>query len=189
MANLHHFIATYGYWAVFLGTLAEGEAILLIAGFAAHRGYLDLPGVWAAAFLGSFLSDQVIFHLGRRLGRPFLAKRPRLQRRTERAFRLLERFRDAFILSFRFLYGLRIASPFAIGISSVSSARFFVLNAVAAMIWAVAIGAAGFAFGQAAELVFGDVARYEHYLFAAMLTGGALVWIVARIRRNSRGPS
>jgi membrane protein DedA with SNARE-associated domain len=30
-------MATYGYLAVFLGTLLEGETILLLGGYAAHR--------------------------------------------------------------------------------------------------------------------------------------------------------
>ena len=34
------FVATYGYVAVFAGTLLEGETILLSAGFAANRGLL-----------------------------------------------------------------------------------------------------------------------------------------------------
>ena len=40
-------IALYGYWAVFFGTLLEGESILLAAGFACHQGLLD----WRLALL------------------------------------------------------------------------------------------------------------------------------------------
>ena len=45
-------IAGYGYLAVFLGTLFEGETVLLAAGFAAHRGLLAWPLVVAVAFVG-----------------------------------------------------------------------------------------------------------------------------------------
>jgi hypothetical protein len=34
-------IQNYGYVAVFLGTLLESETVLVLAGFAAHRGYLS----------------------------------------------------------------------------------------------------------------------------------------------------
>jgi hypothetical protein len=40
-ALLHH----YGYALIFLGTLAEGESLLVLGGIFAHRGYLDLTGV------------------------------------------------------------------------------------------------------------------------------------------------
>ena len=181
---LEHLISQYGLLAVFLGTLAEGEAILIVAGYAAQRGYLDLSAVWAMAFLGSFLSDQLIFQVGRRLGRPYLAQRPHLQRRTDRAFRLLDRYRDGFILVFRFLYGLRIASPLAIGISAVPSSRFLALNLVAAAVWAIGIGSLGYFFGQVAGAVVGDVALYERYLVVAVLAVGAVLWGLARIGRD-----
>ena len=35
-------IASYGYYALFVGTFLEGETVLIAAGFAAHRGILDL---------------------------------------------------------------------------------------------------------------------------------------------------
>jgi hypothetical protein len=36
-------LKTYGYWAVLFDTFAEGETVLILRGFAAHRGYLALP--------------------------------------------------------------------------------------------------------------------------------------------------
>ena len=36
-------IQQYGYVATFAGTLIEGESLLILAGLAAHRGYLSLP--------------------------------------------------------------------------------------------------------------------------------------------------
>ena len=59
-------IQNYGYWAVFVGTFIEGETILLLGGFAAHRGYLALPWVIVAAFFGSLCGDQLFFFLGRK---------------------------------------------------------------------------------------------------------------------------
>ena len=38
---LEHYIETYGYLAVMIGTFLEGETILVLAGFAAHQGYLQ----------------------------------------------------------------------------------------------------------------------------------------------------
>ena len=46
-------IQSYGYWAILAGTFLEGETILVLAGFAAHLGYLQLPWVILAAFAGS----------------------------------------------------------------------------------------------------------------------------------------
>ena len=58
-------VSHYGYIAVAVGCLLEGETVLLTAGFAAHRGMLDLPAVLAVAFVASALGDQIFFQLGR----------------------------------------------------------------------------------------------------------------------------
>ena len=58
---MEHLIDTYGYWAVLLATFPEGETILVIAGFAAHQGYLTLMPVILAAFAGSLCGDQLFF--------------------------------------------------------------------------------------------------------------------------------
>ncbi len=174
--TLESFIDSYGYWAVLLGTLLEGETILVLGGFAAHRGYLALPGVILAAFIGSLSCDQLFFFLGRKHSQAVLARRPAWKARADKANRLLERFRTPFILIFRFLYGLRTVSPFVIGMSSVPARRFILLNAVGALVWAVVVGTAGYLFGSALEVVIGDVKRYEVEALLAIAIIGILVW-------------
>lgn len=44
-------IAQYGYAALLAGVFIEGETVLLLAGYAAHRGYLQLDAVVAVAWL------------------------------------------------------------------------------------------------------------------------------------------
>ena len=39
---LQNFLNEFGYFALFLGTFFEGETILVLAGFLAFRGYMDL---------------------------------------------------------------------------------------------------------------------------------------------------
>ncbi|HYB20914.1 MAG TPA: hypothetical protein VEH09_08285 [Thermodesulfobacteriota bacterium] len=34
---------TYGYWAILVGTFFEGETVLILGGFVASQGYLNLP--------------------------------------------------------------------------------------------------------------------------------------------------
>ncbi len=185
--NFETLVAQYGYLAVLVGTFFEGEAILIIAGFLAHRGYLDMSGVTAAAFAGALLGDQLYFHIGRWKGREFVASRPRLNRHADKVERLLHRHRIWLILGFRFFYGLRTVTPFVLGASQVSARLFFVLNSVGAIVWAAAIGAAGYYFGAALEVVLGRIKEYE-LLVIGLLAGGAFViwalrWLVWRHRK------
>lgn len=180
MVTLRSLVQAYGYYAVFAGTFLEGETILVMAGFAAHRGILALPWVMAVAFLGSLFGDQVYFWLGRRYGRRILARFPRLRARSRKVDALVNRFGSLLILVIRFVYGLRTLGPLVIGMSGVPALWFVALNVVGAATWAVVIGGAGYFFGNALELVLGDLRRYEELALGVIALIGGIVWLVHR---------
>lgn len=82
---LEHLIQQYGYIALFIGTMLEGEVVLIIAGYAAFQGYMSLPIVIVLAFLGSLVSDHTFFSIGRKKGRDFLEGRPRLRKKNTKS--------------------------------------------------------------------------------------------------------
>ena len=176
-------ISEYGYLAVFIGTVLEGEAILVLAGFAAHQGYLALPLVLLAGCCGGALGDQLFFLAGRRFGPALLRRFPRLAGRVERVDALLRRYRSWLIVGFRFMYGLRVAGPVAMGLGSVSVARFLFFNCIGAVLWALVIGGAGYAFGRTMELFFDGFKRYETRAILLLL---GLCLAVALARRCFR---
>lgn len=184
--NPSSLIAQYGYAALFAGCLLEGETVLILAGFAAHQGYLQLPWVMAIAMLGGFLGDQGYFWLGRWRGEWVLTRYPRLAPVFERARVLIERYHKYLIVGIRFLYGLRTAGPIAMGMSEIPAWRFMLFNALGAAIWAVGIGGAGYLFGQALELLLADIRKLEGSLLLVMLFAGLLVWGWRRWRFRNR---
>ena len=177
-------VAQYGYPALVVGTLLEGETILIVAGFAAHQGYMKLWWVILSAFLGSLAGDQLYFFLGRLKGRPFLERRPARQIQTARVERLLAHHGTLIMLGFRFMYGLRTITPFIIGTSSISTRRFLVFNAAGALVWAIAISCVGFLFGAAAETIIRNVRKIEGWIVVLMLGIGAIVWLIYFMRKK-----
>lgn len=177
-------IETYGYVALFIGTFLEGETIMVLAGFAAQRGILDLYWVMAIGFCGTFAGDQLYYFIGRHWGTKLLAKRPAWQPSADRAYRLLRKYEVPFILSFRFLYGIRSVSPFIIGMSGIPVPRFFVLNLIAAVVWAIAVAALGYFLGHAAELFLNEVKQYEMVVLGGLVGLGLLVWLIHTLRRH-----
>lgn len=182
---LESVIDTYGYLAIFVGTFLEGETILVLGGFAAHRGYMALPGVILAAFIGSLCGDQLFFYLGRKHSQKVLVRRASWKARIDKAQRLTERFRTPLIMVFRFLYGLRTVLPFVIGMSPVPTKKFVVLNAVGALVWAIAVGSGGYLFGNALEVLIGNIKHYELEVFGLIATAGILIWIIYLYRRKT----
>lgn len=171
-------IQHYGYLAVLLGTFVEGETILILAGFAAHRGYLELHWVILAAFLGSLSGDQLFFYLGYRHSQFLLKIRPGWEPQLKRAQSLIKKHQIGIILIFRFLYSMRTITPFALGISRIKPRLFIPLNILGALLWAVAFGWAGYLFGQALQVVLGNIKRYEHWAFAVIAIGGLAGWAI-----------
>lgn len=171
------FITSWGYLAVFFGTIFEGETILVAAGFAPHRGMLEWPVVVVVAMLGATLGDQLAFMLGRWKGEQLMARWPSLAQRKQHVLDLLERHDVLFILGIRFLYGLRIAGPVVMGASRIPLLRFALLNIVGAMLWAGIITAAGYFMGTVLEAVMGDLKHIEETLLITILVGGVCIWL------------
>jgi membrane protein DedA with SNARE-associated domain len=179
MGDLSDLIQQYAYVAVLLGTFVEGESIALLGGFLAHGGYLDLTFVIVVSFIGSFCGDQTAYWLGRRYGSRWKPKSPVLQRRMAHAEALLHRYQIPVLLGFRFVYGIRNATPFVAGsITRIPVLRFIALNAAGAAIWATSIPILGYYFGHTAESLLGTREIYEGRIVAVLIVGGLLIWLV-----------
>ena len=177
-------ISTYGYAAILVGTFFEGETVLVLGGFAAHRGYLGLTWVILSGFLGTLCGDQLYFYLGRAQGTKVLEKRPHWRAKSTRVFSMLHEHRLLIILTFRFLYGLRTLTPFILGASGISPVLFLFLNILGALIWAVSVGVLGYLFGHVIESVISHVEKYELLVFVALSVVGASAWGIYWLRRH-----
>lgn len=171
------FITSYGYLAVFVGTLVEGETILVAAGFAAHQGLLNWEVVVLVAALGGMLGDQLAFLLGRWKGNALIARFPTLAQRKPRIHELLERYDVFFILVVRFLYGLRIAGPLIMGSSRIPILRFAFFNMIGAILWAIIISGAGYVFGLAISSLIGELKKIEEIVLLVILVMGLVFWL------------
>lgn len=183
--TLASLIADHGYWIVAAGCLLEGETVLLLAGFAAKRGYLDPVEVVGVGFAAAFVGDQLLFRLGRRYGHALLARWPAIASRTNRIGGLIDRHPQKAALVARFIYGTRFAGPILIGMSSMPQARFAPLNALASLAWAVLFTAAGWYLGAAAEAYAGDLRHIEEWLLAAAIAALAAWWLNAFLKRRA----
>lgn len=165
--------------------------MLLLAGFAAHRGLLDLPAVIAVAVIGGFIGDQAFFYAGRRYGDRLLARFPKHAAPAARAKVLLAKYHIPVILGVRFMYGLRAILPFTIGMSGIPVLRFQLLNLTGAAIWASTGAGLGFLLGDAAETLLGHLEHYEGILFLAIAIAALAYWWFSRRRalRDDGKPS
>jgi membrane protein DedA with SNARE-associated domain len=167
-----------------IGTLLEGETIVFLAGLAAHHGYLWFPAVVAVAVVGGFISDQILFYVGRRYGERVFARFPGVAARVPRVQALLRRWDVLAILLVRFLYGLRVAAPIVIGSCGIAPWRLALFDFIGAVLWAFVVAGLGYFAGQAVQhwIARLDLSVVLALMAVALLAGAA--WNVLRARRR-----
>ena len=185
--SLESFVQSYGYGALFLGTLLEGETVLILAGLMAHMGLMKLPLVIMVALLGSFLGDQFYFFLGRRKGGALLDRHPAWRRRAEKVHRAMRLNRNWIILGFRFVYGMRTITPLILGMDrTIRIRRFILLNLIGAALWSAVIATGGYFFGRVVKILLADIQHYELALLLAVLLIGIAIRLLALYREKRK---
>jgi membrane protein DedA with SNARE-associated domain len=179
----------FGYLAVFVGTFLEGEAILVMAGFFAERGYLNIVTVTTVAFAGAYLGHIFWFWLGRAHGMRMLDRFPRMKLHFGKSIRMFERYGPAAIIITQWLYGLRITCAVIIGISRISVVKFLIYEAISCLLWAVVIAYAGYYFGAAIETLLGRAEHVEKYGLLLIIVIALSVWLYHRRKEKREATS
>ncbi|MDY1036176.1 DedA family protein [Lelliottia sp. CFBP8978] len=146
--DINSLIEQYGYVALVIGSVAEGETITLLGGVAAHQGLLRFPLVVAAVALGGMIGDQLLYLLGLRFGPALLKRFAKHQKKIHRAQRLIQRHPYLFVIGTRFMYGFRIIGPILIGASHLPPKIFLPLNIIGAIAWALIFTSLGYVGGE-----------------------------------------
>lgn len=188
---LKEYLELHGYWVLFVGTFLEGEAILLLAGFLAFQGYLNVFGVICTAWAGSFVGDQFYFYLGRFKGKGLLKRFHSIAKKFREALRLIEKYGNFVAFISRFTYGFRIVLPIILGITNLPPRTFLWINIFSAFCWAVIFSLGGYLFGKSASLLLDDVSNYEHYLILSLfglicIAWSAHAWHVWKLKKPAR---
>jgi membrane protein DedA with SNARE-associated domain len=182
-----HFVVQHGYLLLFIWLFAEQAALpvpslplLLACGALARSGDLDLGRVLLCGVAGCLLADNLWFHLGRRHGAKALDFICRVSlepdscvRRTEHAFL---KYGIRSLLIAKFIPGLNaVAAPLA-GSSGVSYGRFFVFDALGAMLWLGSYVSVGYIFSDQLETAASYALHMGSWL-VVLLAGVLGAWI------------
>jgi membrane protein DedA with SNARE-associated domain len=181
---LFRLIHSLGPIGVGLGAGLEGETAVVVGGLLARHGAFSPVSAGLAAWLGSFLADQIFFALGRWQRQGRLVVRVSAKPAFARALALIDRHPLPFCLAFRFVYGFRVAGPVAIGVSQVPARLFLALNLIMAALWAGLFTFLGFRFGQDVERVLRRLLTPTHgALLLGLLAAGCAIFLIAGAAR------
>lgn len=122
-----------------LATLASEDLACVGAGLLAAQGRLGFVEASAAAFVGIFVGDMLLFAVGRLAGRPAVRRAPLRwmvsPAALERGAAWFERRGPAAILLSRFMPGLRLPTYLAAGLVGTGVLRFAFWFALAGLLW------------------------------------------------------
>ncbi|EAW1630017.1 DedA family protein [Salmonella enterica subsp. enterica serovar Herston] len=188
--DINTLITHYGYAALVIGSMAEGETVTLLGGVAAHQGLLKFPLVAAAVALGGMMGDQLLYLLGRCYGGKILRRFPRYHTKIRRAQKMIQRHPYLFVIGTRFMYGFRVVGPLLIGASRLPPKIFLPLNIVGALIWALLFTTLGYLGGEVIAPWLHDLDQHLRHgvwlILAIFLVVGVRWWLKRRSKAEAR---
>jgi membrane protein DedA with SNARE-associated domain len=179
---MEELLRTYGVWAIFFGTMLEGDLTLLFAGVLARAGIFTLEEalIWGTA--GGFVGDSLSYLLGARFrGRAeklkiFLRARPRIEK-------LMDKFGVLSVFIVKYVWGLRTASAIFWGLARFGFVRFSWLTLLSCFVWVLMLAGLGFTFATGVEKLIGDLQKVQIALLVALIII-ALVYSITRYERR-----
>ncbi|EGN1228965.1 DedA family protein [Salmonella enterica] len=188
--DINTLITHYGYAALVIGSMVEGETVTLLGGVAAHQGLLKFPLVAAAVALGGMMGDQLLYLLGRCYGGKILRRFPRYHTKIRRAQKMIQRHPYLFVIGTRFMYGFRVVGPLLIGASRLPPKIFLPLNIVGALIWALLFTTLGYLGGEVIAPWLHDLDQHLRHgvwlILAIVLVVGVRWWLKRRGKAEAR---
>lgn len=191
LSSLEGLLADYGLLILFIGTVLEGETILLLAGFFAYIGYFSLWAVIGTAFAGAFLGHLIYYAIGRYFGVVLIKRSHRFQTYYPRMAGFLQRYGGLSVFLSQYLYGTRVVFDLVLGAIPMQFGKFVALQFVSNGVWAVVMAGTGFLFGEAFESLIGNLKRYQESVTIILVILMVLYFVIIRkIRPHKRqGPA
>jgi membrane protein DedA with SNARE-associated domain/rhodanese-related sulfurtransferase len=179
------FLARYGAVVLFVAVFIEQFGIplpatpwLLAAGALAAGGKLSGLVAFSAAALGSIVADMIWFYLGRRSGHRVLKLLCKISLEpttcTRRTQDIFARYGMRAVVAGKFIPGFSVlVSPLA-GSVGVNAARFFIFDALGAVLYSGTFVLLGTIFSKQLEQIFSALSSLGHGAIALILGAAAL---------------
>jgi membrane protein DedA with SNARE-associated domain len=179
---MYELLQRYGLWAVFFGTMIEGDLTLLFAGVLARAGVFSFGEALAVGTAGGIVGDSISYLIGAR----FRGKAKSLRfftRAQPRVERLMRKFGVLSVFIVKYVYGLRTASAIFWGLAHFGFGKFSVLTLMSCVVWVAVLAGLGFTFATGIEKLIGDLYRVQIILLVVLVVI-ATVYAISRLERR-----
>jgi membrane protein DedA with SNARE-associated domain len=190
---IDHFLANYGYFAIFallmlgiVGPLIPDDSILVLSGIAVHRGELSLGITIAVAYAGSLCGISLSYVLGR-TGAIYALERFRpldrwVNRHLPQVQKWFERYGKWTLFFGYFIAGVRHFTALAAGMSKVRFRIFALYAWPGGFVWVASFVSIGYYLGAEWEQIRRRFDRGALIAAGVLALIGVLGWWLRRKR-------
>ena len=176
-----HWILTY--ILLFFGIFLEGEIVFLSAVIAAHQGILNIWIVVLVAIIATLTSDVFYFNAGRLKAKKWLSK-SKFTEKFESVNKRLLRHRTKMLWSYRFIYGMRMITPFVLGTQEISFTYFMKYCVLSTILWCSVFVFIGYSFGEIIINNMKHIEKIEYYVIAGLIIVSLFLIISKRLKKQ-----
>ena len=179
---MYELLQRYGLWAVFFGTMIEGDLTLLFSGVLARAGLFSFEEALLVGTAGGFIGDSLSYMIGARFRERartlhfFVRAKPRVEK-------LMRRFGVLSVFIVKYVYGLRTTSAIFWGLAHFGFIKFAALTLASCAVWVGMLCGLGFTFATGVEKLIGDLKRLQIILLVVVVVI-ATVYVISRFERR-----
>ena len=179
---MYELLQRYGLWAVFFGTMIEGDLTLLFSGVLARAGLFSFEEALLVGTAGGFIGDSLSYMIGARFRERartlhfFVRAKPRVEK-------LMRRFGVLSVFIVKYVYGLRTTSAIFWGLAHFGFIKFAGLTLASCVVWVGMLCGLGFTFATGVEKLIGDLKRLQIILLVVVVVI-ATVYVISRFERR-----
>ena len=141
----------YGYVALFVWSIMEGEIGLMLSGWLASKGEVfTIDKVILTAIAGAIIGDISLFLFGKLFEKKTKKWLSKEQDREKKFTEWFKKWGALLIIFERFIYGTHIPAILTIGLSGFNFIKFLIFDIVGIVLWAVTFIYIGYYWGESA---------------------------------------
>lgn len=179
-------LLVFGEAGFFAGFIVPGETAVLLGGFLASQGHLDIGTLIVLVVFGAILGDTVGYEVGKYFGPRVLQLGifRKHKSRIDAAQKMLRRRGGPAVFVARWTAFFRAVMPGIAGLSQMRYRTFLLWNALGGIAWGITFSLVGYFAGASYQKVASVIGEGTAVAVAVLVIAGLIIWHVRRKRRK-----
>ena len=172
-------LTKYGYFVLFLLAIVEGPITIIIAGFLASLGLMNVFVIYAIVMAGDIVGDTGVYIIGRSGGAIFSRYFKKHSDKLDKAKKYFEAHHNKAIVLSKLVHGLGITGLFAAGSLRIPYKRYITICFITTAVQSVLLLTVGVLFGHS----YVQLNKYLNYFSTTTIIAGLFIIFIVAIKK------